>query len=53
MVRRLPGPPDVESLYKGVAAALNTLDSEGRKLGDCPHGVYAFYDYDGEPMRPA
>ena len=50
MVRRLRAPPEVEALYHGVAAALNTKDKEGRKVGDCGHGVYAFYDYDGEPI---
>lgn len=25
-------------------------DSEGRKIGSAKHGVYLFYDYDGEPI---
>ena len=50
MARRLRGPPDVEALYRGVAAALTTMDKDGRKVGDCRHGVYAFYNYDGEPI---
>lgn len=40
----------MEALYRGVAAALTTMDKDGRKVGDCRHGVYAFYDYDGEPI---
>lgn len=29
---------------------LNTEDSGGRAVGNAKHGVYAFYDYDGEPI---
>ncbi|MXY32704.1 MAG: GIY-YIG nuclease family protein [Boseongicola sp. SB0664_bin_43] len=40
---------EVAALYEGVRRILD-LDSEGRKIGDCQHGVYLFYDYDGEPI---
>ena len=50
MARRLRDPPDVEALSQGVATALTTMDKGGRKVGDCRHGVFAFYDYDGEPI---
>lgn len=30
--------------------ALNTVDDAGRRVGDARCGVYAFYDYDGEPI---
>ena len=30
--------------------ALNSLDSTGKRVGDAKVGVYAFYDYDGEPI---
>jgi len=44
-------PNRVRVLYEAVKAALDTKDEEsGRKVGDAPHGVYAFFDYDGEPI---
>ena len=41
---------EVQALYAGVARLMNSLDDDGRKIGDCKHGVYLFYDYDGEPI---
>ena len=41
---------DVAALYAGVQRILDMEDAEGRKAGDCQHGVYLFYDYDGEPI---
>lgn len=41
---------DVAALYTGVSRVLDQIDEEGRKIGDCKHGVYLFYDYDGEPI---
>ena len=41
--------PEVTALYRGVERILNTLDNEGRKVGDSA-GVYLFYDYDAEPI---
>ena len=29
---------------------LNSYDDSGRRIGDAKAGVYAFYDYDGEPI---
>ena len=43
-------PPSVDALYDGVAKALDTQDSVGRKVGDCKCGVYLFYDHDCEPI---
>lgn len=40
---------EVAALYTGVRRILD-MDSAGRKIGDCQHGVYLFYDYDGEPI---
>ncbi len=42
--------PEVRALYAGVERILNTKDDEGRTVGGCVHGVYLFYDYDGEPI---
>ena len=43
-------PEEVTALYEGVTKALNTDYGDGRRVGDCQHGVYLFYDYDGEPI---
>ncbi len=40
---------EVTALYAGVRRILD-MESQGRKIGDCQHGVYLFYDYDGEPI---
>jgi hypothetical protein len=47
---RLGVPTDVEAIRSALAAALNTLCENGKKVGDSKFGVYAFYDYDGEPI---
>ena len=41
---------DVAALYQGVQRILDGEDGNGRRVGDCKHGVYLFYDYDGEPI---
>ncbi len=41
---------DVAALYAGVQKILDCEDDQGRRIGDCKHGVYLFYDYDGEPI---
>ena len=33
-----------------LEVALNAVDSEGRRTGNAQFGIYAFYDYDGEPI---
>ena len=40
---------EVTALYRGVGKALD-MPHRGRKVGDCKHGVYLFWDYDGEPI---
>lgn len=47
---RLGVPAEVEAIRKAIAAALDQQDSEGRCVGDSKFGVYAFFDYDGEPI---
>lgn len=42
--------PDVQQFRKELEAALNEKDDQGRKWSDAQWGVYAFYDYDGEPI---
>lgn len=43
-------PSDVAAIRKEIAAFFDTLDDSGRKIGSYQYGVYAFYDYDGEPI---
>ena len=43
-------PSDVTELYSGVRRALDTVCDNGVPVGNCKHGVYLFYDYDGEPI---
>ena len=47
---KLGVPADVEAIRKAIAKALDQKDEQGRKIGDCRFGVYAFFDYDGEPI---
>lgn len=47
---RIGVPADVEAIRSAIAAALNQADDAGRKVGDSKFGVYAFFDYDGEPI---
>lgn len=42
--------PEVVARYSGVKELLDTLCANGDRVGDCKHGVYLFYDYDGEPI---
>lgn len=42
--------PQVRDFRSHLDVALNELDEEGRVIGNANFGVYAFYDYDGEPI---
>ena len=45
------GPPfDVVAIREQLDGVLNAPDRQGRIVGDSKFGVYAFYDYDGEPI---
>lgn len=43
-------PPDVAAINAEIQKFLRTPDDNGRALGSLKFGVYAFYDYDGEPI---
>lgn len=43
-------PEDVEAIRKRISEVFDTLDSKNRKVGNSKYGVYAFYDYDREPI---
>jgi len=42
--------PHVQEFRQALDVALNEVDEEGRVVGNAKFGVYAFYDYDGEPI---
>lgn len=41
---------DVQEFRVELKKFLETVDNQGRKIGSSVWGVYAFYDYDGEPI---
>jgi hypothetical protein len=43
-------PLEVEILEKSLREFLDKRDADGRVIGNAKFGVYAFYDYDGEPI---
>lgn len=43
-------PHDIAAIRKEISKFLNSHDSKNRKIGSAQYGVYAFYDYDGEPI---
>jgi hypothetical protein len=43
-------PAEVSKIRKQLTDFLGTKDSRGRNVGRAKCGVYAFYDYDGEPI---
>ena len=43
-------PEDVAAIRAEIRKFFNTKDGSGKRIGSYKHGVYAFYDYDGEPI---
>src|SRR5580693_10198946 len=43
-------PSDVAAIRKEINSFFKSLDDNGRPVGSHKWGVYAFYDYDGEPI---
>jgi hypothetical protein len=43
-------PSDVAAIRKEINAFFRSLDDNGRPVGRHKWGIYAFYDYDGEPI---
>lgn len=52
--KAIAGPPEVvpetDAIRKEIEKLLATKDEKGRRIGSIQHGVYAFYDYFGEPI---
>jgi hypothetical protein len=42
--------PETDAIRREIESFLKTLDERGKKIGGVQHGVYAFYDYFGEPI---
>lgn len=43
-------PEDVAAIRAEIRRFFSTKDDAGIRIGSYKHGVYAFYDYDGEPI---
>ncbi|MEX0682296.1 MAG: GIY-YIG nuclease family protein [Gaiellaceae bacterium] len=43
-------PHDVTEIRREIDRVLNATDDDGRVVGNAQYGVYAFYDYDREPI---
>jgi len=43
-------PEDVAAIRAEIRKFFATKDSNHKRIGSYKHGVYAFYDYDGEPI---
>lgn len=43
-------PEDVAAIRRGIRAFLDTQTPGGAKIGNAKFGVYAFFDYDAEPI---
>lgn len=43
-------PQEVAAIRTEIDRFLNLRDASNRVIGNASHGVYAFYDYDGEPI---
>lgn len=41
---------DVRQFRSQLKTFMESLDDQGRKIGTATFGIYAFYDYDGEPI---
>ena len=48
--RRVEPPNEVRAIRDELNRALNLPDSNGKPAGNTKYGIYAFYDYDGEPI---
>lgn len=43
-------PEDVDAIRKEIRKFFGMKDDNGKRIGSAKHGVYAFYDYDSEPI---
>jgi hypothetical protein len=47
---RLGLPADVAAIRNALQSFLKSSDANGKRIGASKCGIYAFYDYDGEPI---
>lgn len=40
----------MDAIRREIRAFLQTKDQKGKSIGSSKFGIYAFYDYDGEPI---
>lgn len=43
-------PEEVAAINKEIRVFMDTLDADGNKIGSTKYGVYAFFDYEEEPI---
>jgi hypothetical protein len=43
-------PEDVAAIRSEIKKFFSIKNSDGKRIGSYKHGIYAFYDYDGEPI---
>lgn len=48
--RKYLPPPETAALRKALKEALKSKDEQGRVVSSAKHGIYLFYDFDGEPI---
>ncbi len=48
--RAVDPPAEVVAIRQQLVAVLDEVDANGLRFGDAKCGLYAFYDYDGEPI---
>lgn len=48
--RAVDPPAEVVAILQQLVAVLDEVDANGLRFGDAKCGLYAFYDYDGEPI---
>jgi hypothetical protein len=49
-MRSVTVPAQVAAINREIVKFFKETDTEGRLIGNARYGVYAFYDYDGEPI---
>ena len=49
-IARVRLPEDVAAIRREISSFFDKKDAAGNKIGNYQYGVYAFYDYDGEPI---
>lgn len=43
-------PPEIAAIRRSIREFFDSVDDRGRKPNNAKYGVYALYDYDGEPV---